>query len=110
MSVAPCKICGHNGPNFYQPKDHPCPGNPNFGNPETRDLLEHGWSFGTYPKTCSKCPPDNEFLGSKDSYLCYNHAVESRNSSIPVMNVNINRFTNNSPEPVFTNNVSVFKR
>ena len=48
------------------------------------DLSQFGWSFGTYPKTCSECPPDNEFLGSKDSYLCHNHAKTRKENTISV--------------------------
>jgi hypothetical protein len=29
----PCRVCGYNGPNWYQPEVHTCPGNPNFTPP-----------------------------------------------------------------------------
>jgi hypothetical protein len=76
------------------------------------DLSKYGWSFGTYPKSCPKCPEDNEFLGDKDSYLCCNHATEIKESSVvqEELNVNIGLFTKDDPEPIFTNNVSVLKR
>lgn len=110
MSDCACKICGFDGPGFYIPKDHPCPGNPNFGNPETRDLMQYGWSFGTYPKSCSKCPPDNEFLGSKDSYLCYNHAKEAQLEDMGGTKIVVSKISDFSTDPVYTNNVFVMRK
>lgn len=47
-------------------------------------LKEYGFKFGTYPKVCPKCPPDNEFLGTKESTLCHTHAsLERDKSNIP---------------------------
>ena len=34
MSDAPCKICGYNGPGFYQPNTHPCLSNNNYTRPQ----------------------------------------------------------------------------
>lgn len=30
VTEAPCKVCGYNGPGYYQTATHPCPGNKNF--------------------------------------------------------------------------------
>jgi hypothetical protein len=36
----PCRVCGYNGPNWYQPEVHACPGNPNFTPPPSAGLSE----------------------------------------------------------------------
>jgi len=71
------------------------------------DLSKFGWSFGTYPKTCSECPPDNEFLGSKDSYLCHNHAKDRKEK---IISVTIGRNSVSEPDDISSRIIRVLRR
>lgn len=39
-SASPCKVCGYNGPGYYQPETHSCPGNKNWKPAMTKLLSE----------------------------------------------------------------------